>query len=87
VQRTLDIGLEVALEATVENLSLAGLQAVDHRRNRSFTVGEREQDELLVDELGVAQLFTRVVNKRSLLCAHISHAFHRHHRQTVCQTK
>ena len=43
----LDVLLEVALEAAVQDLALAGLQAVHHARDGPFQVRAREQDQLL----------------------------------------
>ncbi len=43
----LDVLLEVALEAAVQDLALAGLQAVHHARDGALQVHAREQDQLL----------------------------------------
>jgi hypothetical protein len=46
--RDLDVLLQVALEAAEHDLALAGLEAVDERRDRALEVGAAEQDELLL---------------------------------------
>ena len=42
-----------ATEAREENLTLTGLEAIDQRRNGALVIHVREEDQLLVDELGV----------------------------------
>ena len=52
--RDLDLVLDhrlAALEAREEDLALAGLEAVDHRRDRAHVVGLAELHEVRVDEL------------------------------------
>ncbi len=49
----LDLAPVLPLEAGEEHLALAGLQAVDHRRDRTLVVQVAEQDQLLVDKVRV----------------------------------
>lgn len=49
----LDLGFELLQVATVDNLSLTRLETINDRRNRSHVIGHREEDELLVDKVGV----------------------------------
>ena len=51
----LDVLLEVALEAAVEDLALAGLQPIHHTRDGALQVRTGEQDELLRDRGGEGQ--------------------------------
>lgn len=63
----LDLVLELALEATKEDLALAGLEAVDDRRDRTDIVGHREEDQLLVDKVADRDLVDVVVHVRPRL--------------------
>ena len=56
--------LQLALEATPDDLALTGLQPVRDGRNRTDVIRHREQDELLVDEVRVADLVRVVVEER-----------------------
>lgn len=51
----LDLILELSLEAGEEHLPLPGLQAVTELRNGPGAIREREEDQLLVDEVQVSQ--------------------------------
>ena len=57
----LDLLLEFLLEATPNNLPLAGFKTVTNGRDGTNVVRHREQDEFLVDEIGVRDLVRIVV--------------------------
>ena len=67
----LDFALQLALEATPDHFTLTRLEAVGNRRNRSHVIGVREQNQLLVNELGDADLSRIVVQVRSRLTTEI----------------
>ena len=62
-----DLALELTLEATPDDFPLTGLETIGHRWNRPHIISVREQNELLVDELGDANLSRVVVQIRSRL--------------------
>mmetsp|Transcript_10187 Transcript_10187/g.28817 ORF Transcript_10187/g.28817 Transcript_10187/m.28817 type:complete len:406 (-) Transcript_10187:349-1566(-) len=59
----LDVGLEVALEPTVHDLPLAGLEAIEDTRNGPLQISPGEQDQFLVDEVLVRDLRAVVVQE------------------------
>ena len=59
----LNLLLQLALEATPDDLALTGLQPVRDGRNRTDVIRHREQDELLVDEVGDGDLVDIVVQE------------------------
>ena len=59
----LNLLLQLALEATPDDLALTGLQPVRDGRNRTDVIRHREQDELLVDEVGDGDLVHIVVQE------------------------
>lgn len=61
----LDLSLELLEVATIDDLPLSGLEAVDDRGDRSDVVGHREEDELLVDKVRVRDHLDRLVKERS----------------------
>jgi len=65
--RDLDVALQVPLERAEQDLALPRLEPVDHARDRPLEVGPREQHELLVHEVRVADLRLRLVEERSRL--------------------
>lgn len=74
-----DLALELTLEATPDDFPLTGLETIGHRWNRPHIISVREQNELLVDELGDANLPRVVVQIRSGLKVQIqSMQMHEH---------
>mmetsp|Transcript_13089 Transcript_13089/g.34632 ORF Transcript_13089/g.34632 Transcript_13089/m.34632 type:complete len:337 (+) Transcript_13089:990-2000(+) len=67
--RHLAIVLQLALEASEEHLTLARLEAIDHRGDRARHVCLGEKDKLLVDKVAVAHLRHRVVDEVAVLVA------------------
>ena len=65
--RDLDVGPEVALERAEEDLSLARLEPVDHAGDGALQVRPREQDQLPVHKVGVADLRLRLVEEGARL--------------------
>mmetsp|Transcript_113556 Transcript_113556/g.242368 ORF Transcript_113556/g.242368 Transcript_113556/m.242368 type:complete len:261 (-) Transcript_113556:1491-2273(-) len=65
----LHVVLQLPLEAPKQHLTLAGLEAVDHRWDGTDHVGLGEEHQLLVDEVCVPHLFLGVVHKVPLLVA------------------
>mmetsp|Transcript_21100 Transcript_21100/g.49106 ORF Transcript_21100/g.49106 Transcript_21100/m.49106 type:complete len:218 (-) Transcript_21100:1586-2239(-) len=63
----LHVVLELPLEASEQDLPLAGLEAVDHGWDGSGHVRLGEEHQLLVHEVLVAHLLLRVVNEPPLL--------------------
>jgi hypothetical protein len=64
-----DFLLHVALEATPHNFPLTRLESIGNGRNGTNVVGHREQNQLLVDELRVGNLFQPMVQVSSrLMC-------------------
>jgi hypothetical protein len=59
-----DLCLELPLEASKEDLSLTGLEAIADAWDRPHAVCHREEDQLLVDEVHVPQSVDVVVHKR-----------------------
>ena len=59
----LNLLLQLALEATPDDLALTGLQSVRDRRNGTDVIRHREQDELLVDEVRDRDLVDIVVQE------------------------
>lgn len=57
----LNLLLELLLEATPNDLPLAGFKAVANGRDGANIVRHREKNELLVDEIGVRNLVRIVV--------------------------
>jgi len=51
-----DFRCQLPLETTKHNLTLAWLETVTETRNRAGTIGDREQDQLFVDKVKVAEL-------------------------------
>lgn len=56
-----DLFLELAFEATPDNLSLTWFETIRYRWYRSDVVGHREQDELFVDEIRERDLVNVVI--------------------------
>jgi len=63
----LDLSLQLLEVATVDDLSLTRLEPIDDGRDGSNVVGHREEDELLVDEIGVRDDLDGLVEERSRL--------------------
>mmetsp|Transcript_40081 Transcript_40081/g.111411 ORF Transcript_40081/g.111411 Transcript_40081/m.111411 type:complete len:211 (-) Transcript_40081:955-1587(-) len=63
----LDVVLELLLEGAEEHLALRRLEAVDHRGHRTQDVVLGKLHQLLVDEVGVANVVLRMVYKGALL--------------------
>lgn len=59
----LDFSLELALEARPNDLALTRLETVDNRGDGADVVSLREENELLVDEVGDRNLALRVVEE------------------------
>ena len=59
----LHVRLEIALEARVQDLALARLQAVEHVGDRALEVRTTEEDELTVHKVVVADLLGGVVQE------------------------
>ena len=60
-----DLFLDVLAQAGVEDLALTGLESVDQRRDGTGTIGDREVDQLLVNEVTVRQLVHVLVQVRA----------------------
>mmetsp|Transcript_19270 Transcript_19270/g.48231 ORF Transcript_19270/g.48231 Transcript_19270/m.48231 type:complete len:400 (-) Transcript_19270:1310-2509(-) len=63
--RHFHLRLELPLEAAEEHLPLTGLEAVHDAGNGALVVGHGEENELLVDEVGIRQLVAHVVEVRA----------------------
>jgi hypothetical protein len=59
----LDLLLQLALEAAKEDFALTRLEAVDNRGNRASAIGQREEDQLVVNEVGHRDLLDAVVEE------------------------
>jgi hypothetical protein len=63
----LDLGLDLLEVATEDDLPLTRLETINDGRNRSDVVSHREEDEFLVDEVGVGDQVDRLVKECSRL--------------------